>query len=237
MNNLVAITQPDFFPWLGSIEKIILADTFVFLDHVTNRPGDGLWTKRVKFLINQKPQWLTIPLKSDPEREFVPINEMHISYDSDFTQKHIASLTQNYKKAPYYEEVFPLIESCYESKFTKIVEFNLYFIQQLIHKAGINKHYHYSSQMQSQSKSNLLLIDLVKEVNGDAYLFGSGSINYLDPPLWKDAQIKLVPQNYVHPTYNQFNSKEFFPGLSIVDCLMNIGIGATFKFMRTKNHL
>ena len=31
---IVAIHQPNFFPWLGYFNKMIMCDTFVVLDHV-----------------------------------------------------------------------------------------------------------------------------------------------------------------------------------------------------------
>ncbi|MES2691181.1 MAG: WbqC family protein [Bacteroidota bacterium] len=232
MKNLVAITQPDFFPWLGSIEKIAATDTFIFLDHVTNRPNDGLWTKRVKVILNGEPKWLGVSLKKDPEREFVPINEMVIDYENKFQVKHLSSIKQNYGKAPFFKDVFPLVEEVYEAGHTLIAKFNGHFILSLCKKLHISTQVFYSSEMKPASNSNELLIELVKMVNGDAYLHGEGSLDYLNPALWEKENICLVPQKFTHPVYPQFNTKEFQKGLSVIDALMNCGFEQTSALLR-----
>ncbi len=232
MNNIVAITQPDFFPWLGSIEKISACHTFIFLNHVTNRPNDGLWTKRVKILINGEPKWMGVPLKKDPEREFVPIREMLIDDEGNFINKHLSSISHNYGKAPFYEEIFPLIEETYNKKFTRIEAFNRFYIESLCKKLEVHTPICYSHELNPTMKSNELLIELVKKVNGDAYLFGIGSLDYLNPSLWEQEQLHLIPQNFTHPMYPQFNRTSFEKGLSVIDALMNCGYEETSKLLR-----
>jgi hypothetical protein len=235
--NAVVITQPDFFPWIGSIEKLFIADSFVFLNHVTNRPGDGLWTKRVKLLMNRQPCWLGLPLKKDPFREFVPINEMIVADDGKCRIKVMSTIKNNYSKAPFFHDIYPLIESTVSFESDKICDINVHFILTLLKAFEITKKIFFSSDFEFDSTSNHLLIDIVKKVNGDAYIYGSGSLNYLDFDLWAENKINLIPQNHVHPVYSHFNSNEFFPGLSIIDVLMNLGIEGTKSIMRTKNEL
>ena len=47
--------------------------------------------------------------------------------------------------------------------------------------------------------------------------------------------IELVYQNFSHPTYEQFNSDFFIPGLSILDALMNLGSVGTKKVLVNDN--
>jgi len=44
---LVAIHQPNFFPWLGYFDKIRQADVFVMLDSVQFQKTGGTWSNRV----------------------------------------------------------------------------------------------------------------------------------------------------------------------------------------------
>lgn len=229
--NLVAITQPDFFPWLGSIEKITATDSFIFLDHVTNRPNDGIWTKRVKIIVNGEAQWIAVPLKKDKAREFVPINEMVIDLQKQFfnIQK---TIQLNYSRHPFFTEVFPLVESFFAGASELIVERNIFFIKSLMEKMKISRPVLRSSEMNCTGANNELLIDLVKAVNGTEYLYGAGSVDYLDFELWKSNGIQLVAQEFKHPVYQQLRTKEFVPGLSIIDCLMNCGYEGTAALLR-----
>ena len=229
--NMVAITQPDFFPWLGSIEKITGVDSFIFLDHVTNRPNDGIWTKRVKIIVNGEAQWIAVPLKKDKSREFVPINEMVIDQQKSFfnIQK---TIQLNYSKHPFFADVFPLVEGFFTHASELIVERNIFFIKSLLERMNLSRPLLRSSEMKSTGINNELLIDLVKEVNGTDYLYGAGSVDYLDAELWKSNGIQLVAQEYSHPVYQQLRTKEFVPGLSIIDCLMNCGYEGTAALLR-----
>ena len=111
-NKIASIHQPDFFPWLGLFDKIKRSDVFIILDHVENNPRDPLWTKRVQIICNKKPYWLTIPLEQSKELLFQPIYQMRMS-NVFKPQKHLQTIKQNYKKAPFFNEVYPFIEKFY----------------------------------------------------------------------------------------------------------------------------
>lgn len=223
INGITCITQPDFFPWLGYFDKLIKADNFVFLDHVTNRPGDGIWTKRVKIIVSGKPIWLTVPLKKDKEKEFLPINEMEIDFSSNFVAKHLSIIKHNYSKHPFFKEVYPLIEEVYNLKEKLIYEWNIFYIKKIRERLNIKNNITFSSNLNCSQSSNLLLIEIAKKVNADKYLYGEGSLNYLKPELWAEENITLIPQNFSHPGYVQKGTEEFVAGLSSIDGFMNVG--------------
>jgi hypothetical protein len=60
MNKIVAIHQPNFFPWLGYFSKIARSDTFIFLDDVQfTKRKSGSWSNRVQLLIGDRSLWAT----------------------------------------------------------------------------------------------------------------------------------------------------------------------------------
>ncbi len=48
---IVAIHQPNFFPWLGYFDKIARCDHFVLLDHVQFQKTGGVWSNRVRMMV------------------------------------------------------------------------------------------------------------------------------------------------------------------------------------------
>src|SRR5256885_16256985 len=62
---LVAIHQPNFFPWLAYFDKIARADIFVFLDDVQYEKTGGTWSNRVRLLISGQAAWATMPIRRD----------------------------------------------------------------------------------------------------------------------------------------------------------------------------
>lgn len=221
-NKIVAIHQPNFFPWLGFFQKIVRSGIFIILDHVVNNPRDPLWTKRVQIISNGKEYWLTIPLERPKDDIFQKINGMKIS-GLFKTKKHLQTIKQNYQKAPYFDDVFPYIEHFYLSSNPFIAERNIKFIESVCDKLNIETELLRSSEMSPQFAASDLLIYLIKKVKGRKYLYGGLGEGYQESEKFAEADIELIPQNFRHPIYPQANTKEFVKGLSIIDPLMSIG--------------
>lgn len=234
-NNIIAaIHQPNFFPWLGFFDKIVRSDIFVILDHVTNRPNDAIWTKRVQIICNQNPYWLTIPLKKSKESEFIPINQMQINSEEKFYQKHLRTIQQNYGKSPHFEEVIYLLNFFYNHDSDFIADRNIAFITKVCEVLEIKRTFVKSSDLDCQQASTELLAEICRKVRATSYLYGKGASNYQNNEILERKGIKPVAQNFIHPVYHQFNSSTVVPGVSIIDALMNCGIEGT-KNLIVKN--
>lgn len=224
---LIAIHQPNLFPWLGFFAKIIRSDAFVFLDHVILNPRTSIYTKRVKILANNEEFWLTIPLKNKPAQLFQKISEMEIENPSGIRDKHLKTMEYNYKKAPFFHETFPLLHDFYDHSSPLISERNIQFITSLLNKMGMKKELTKSSVLDCQNSSTGLLIEIVQKLRGTAYLSGDGADGYQENDLYKSNHIELNFMRYNHPAYAQFNTKQFVKGLSVIDTLMNLGMENT----------
>ena len=55
------ISQPMFFPWVGMLEQMRVADTYVHYDDV--QFSKGSFTNRVQIKTAQGIQWLSMPLR------------------------------------------------------------------------------------------------------------------------------------------------------------------------------
>jgi hypothetical protein len=229
---IVAIHQPNFFPWLGFFDKISRADIFILLDHVQIPKTGGTWTNRVKLLFSDgKPRWVTVPIKRT-HHGVQQVNEIQINYSTDWQKQMLKTLWANYSKTPHYHDILTLLEPMILKDTENLAEFNISIIDELIRKLRLSSRLVRSSELQVQGTSNELLISLVQSVGGTAYLCGGGASEYMDNTKYTAASVDLIYQNFRHPVYPQKNSGEFVPGLSIIDALMNIGIDGVRSLLK-----
>jgi hypothetical protein len=88
---------------------------------------------------------------------------------------------------------------------------------------GIDKTLVMSSSLAAKGRKTDLIVAQCKEVGADVQLAGNGCKNYIEQSLFEQQGIKLVFQDFIHPTYPQANSVDFVPNLSVVDYLFNNG--------------
>jgi hypothetical protein len=233
---LVAIHQPNFFPWLGYFSKIALCDKFVFLDDVQlPRTGAGSWVNRVHVFIGGKVQWLTLPIDK-ASGGLRSINEVRIVADERWRKKNVDSIHLNYRKAPFHGEVFPVVEGLLISSECNLAEFNVRAILAIAGKLGIPESTFVRSSALSVSGylSTDRLVQLVKAVDGTAYLYG-GAANaadgYQENEKFVEAGLTPVAQDFRHPLYSQVNTESFQPGLSVIDALMNVGFDGARRLL------
>ena len=223
MIHLVAIHQPNFFPWLGYFDKMARSDYFVFLDDVQIQKTGSGWSNRVKMLISGKPKWVSAPIDRN-YHGFLEIRETQFKVKSDWRNDILRTINSSYKKAPYYSYCMELIEPLLMNSDNNLATYNSSAIIAIAEELGIaSSKCKWSSQLKHSGRSNELLVSIVKEVGGNAYMCGGGADGYQDPDVFNAASIAQIRQGYVPTYYSQFGSASFVPGLSIVDVLMNIG--------------
>jgi len=227
MSKTVVIHQPDFMPYLGFFHRLLKANEYVILDDVQFlRRG---WHHRDKLKTQHGESWFTLGLiKSSQDTK---INEILLNRDN-WKEKHLSLFKQNYQKAKYFKEVFPFIEKLYQSEFEKMMDFNLASINMLMQLFDIQIVVKYSSKYLIKSKANELLVDILKRTNATHYLSGVGAKDYFNADPFEQANVKVIWQEFKHPTYPQLYG-EFIPYLSSIDLLFNCGIEESRKILRS----
>lgn len=229
---IVAIHQPNFFPWLGYFDKMARSDVFVFLDHVQFPKTGGVWSNRVKLLIAGAPRWVTAPIRRD-FGGVAAVNEIEWDDRQPWRVKFLKSLAINYSRAPYFQETMAVIAPLIESPISNLSRFNIHAIKSLAEHIGVgNHHTRLSSELKPQGAASDLLIDITQKVGGAAYMCGGGASGYQEDDAFDRAGIGLVYQNYSQTKYQQVGNAEFAGGLSIIDALMNIGQSSVSKMLR-----
>lgn len=220
---VVAIHQPNFFPWLGYFDKIRRADVFILLDDAQYQKTGGSWSNRVKVLINGEGRWLTAPV----DRNFHgtrKVNEMAFSGKEDWRGKVLKTLVSAYKRAPHFDEAYAVIEPLVQNPEINVAAYNIHTIRVLTAELGypVNSLVR-SSDFPTESSATERLIELTKHVGGHRYLCGGGAGGYQEDDAFQKAGVGLAYQNFLHPAYPQFDCDDCVAGLSIVDSLMNLG--------------
>ena len=229
---LVAIHQPNFFPWLGYFEKIARADVFVFLDHVQfPKTGSGTWINRVELLSQGEAKWSSAAI----DRDFAgtrPITQMQFSENHLWRKKIVKTLEANYGRHPFFGETMAAIEPLILNCEPNVAEYNIKAVIEIANILGLNvKKFRRSSQLQVEGSSNELLCALTLATGGDTYMCGGGASGYQDESVFKTSGVKLHFQNFQHPKYSQRRQQTFVPGLSIIDALMNLGFSGVQKLL------
>jgi hypothetical protein len=235
MNKIVAIHQPNFLPWLGYFDKIARADIFILLDNVQFPKTGGTWINRVQMAVHDAPAWVTVPIKRAYHGTRL-IREMEINNDIPWQVKLLKTIQINYGRAPYFSVVYPFVADLIEQQYGLLSEFNICSIKRVMEKLGFEtSKLVLGSDLAVDGSATQLLINLTKSVGSNAYLAGGGAGGYQEDRLFADQGVKLVSQNFQHPSYPQFNTQKFVPGLSIVDVLMNCGFDVTRTLIISTN--
>lgn len=225
----IAIHQPNYLPWLGYFAKISAVDTFVFLDDVAFSKGS--YTNRVQFLHEAQPRWLTVPII---HKQGLLINEVLPSNET-WRHSHIDSLRNWYKKPLGFFEIIEEFEGmlCEASSKNNLAEINKFLIIKLAQRLDLHCRFVNSSDFSVATKGTERLVELVKEIDSNGrYLSGQGGAKYQDPYKFSEAGIKLKYLDFKHPIYPQ-STKEFIPGLSIMDAIFHLGWSQVKDLLRS----
>lgn len=234
---VVAIHQPNFFPWLGFFDKIIRCDIFIVLDHVQFPKSEGNWSNRVRMAVNGEAAWVTMPVVRGYEG-FRRIDEMQIDNRAPWRRKLLQLLRTNYGRAQAFRDVFPQVESWVETPADLVADYNLRVITAICSRLGLRaSHIVRSSTLGVDGGKSELVANLVKHVGGTVYLSGDGSGGYLDEEVLTSVGLAVEYQRFVHPVYPQRAGHDFIAGLSILDAIFHCGFEGTSKVLEVTRRL
>lgn len=219
----VAIHQPNFLPWVGFFNKIKSVDLFILFDDVQFERGKT-YTSRTKILLQGNETWLTVPVTN--KSSFIQIKDIEVLTETNWKSKHLKCLSLNYKKAPYFEEVFQIIEKTYSVNSKYLIDFNIPLIKDICEYLHVTTELKLSSELDSNNlKGADKILSLLKSVNANEYFSGSGtgSRRYINDKDFESLGIKLSWQEFIQTPYRQYGAQNFVSNLSIIDLLFYMG--------------
>lgn len=213
----LAIMQPYFMPYLPYWQMINAVDVFVVYDDV-NYINRG-WINRNFILLKQQPNLLTIPLRG--ASQFSHINQIKVSDDMPVKLKLLRKIKAAYGKAPYFDIVYPILDSIilYKSKF--IIDILIYQFQILKNYLSIDTEFLISSKLghSCNLKGSKRILSICKYLHADTYINAIGGRELYDREEFNSENIQLFfIENEAKP-YKQFG-ESFVPNLSMIDVLM-----------------
>jgi hypothetical protein len=214
----VAIMQPYLFPYIGYWQLIQAVDTFVVYDNIQfSKKG---WFHRNNILLNGKKTLFSIPLKKDSD--YLDVVDRMLSEDSDKQiNKIIAQIENGYRKAPYFNDVFPLIKDILNANEKNLFYYIYNSIQLVAEYLEIDTNIILSSTLDidHQLKAEEKVIAINKILHADRYINAIGGQELYDKDRFFSEDITLNFINTEIVEYKQFNN-EFVPYLSIIDIMM-----------------
>jgi hypothetical protein len=215
----IAVMQPYLFPYIGYFQLINAVDKFVFYDDV-NFIKRG-WINRNRILVNNNDYMFTVPLNKISQNYTIGETNINLERFESWSDKFHQTVRQNYKKAPYFNEVSELINKVLNTKCTSISELAIASIV-VVSKYLELKTVFYSSSNRFKNKDlerQDRLLDICKKENAKHYINALGGEELYNKESFKAKGIELSFIKTLPIEYKQF-SNEFIPWLSIIDVLM-----------------
>ncbi|KHT18005.1 WbqC family protein [Pectobacterium carotovorum] len=211
-----AVMQPYFFPYIGYFQLMAEVDVFVVYDNIKyTKKG---WINRNRILLNGKDSTFSLPLKKDSD--FLDVKDRVLSETfnrDDLTNK----IRGAYRRAPYFKNVFPLLENIINYRDDNLFNYILYSLGSIKEYLGLTCDIKVSSSIN---------IDHSLKSQDKVLAFGNalGAKSYSNPPggisLYSQEAFSLhgMTLNFIQPNniiYKQFD-EPFVAWLSIIDVMM-----------------
>ncbi len=210
----LGIMQPYFLPYIGYWQLINAVDKYVIYDDVQFIKGG--WINRNNILINGQKQLFNLLLSSASPNKL--INEITVQ---DNQTKLIRTIELNYKKAPMFQQVFPLFLHIMEHSDKNLAKFIGNSIVEISKYLSIQTEFIYSSTLDKDNnlRAQDKVLDICIMLNANKYINAIGGADLYSKDDFNKVGIELSFLETKIEPYKQFKN-EFVPYLSLLDVMM-----------------
>ena len=209
-----------FFPWVGFLEEIRLADVFVHYDDVQFSKGSFVNRQRVK--VEEGTRWMTVPLRDFHFGQ--RINEVQIAPSSEWKGKHLDLLTRSFKGSPYSGDALRIAEEVYATEFQNIGALARASFLSLARYFSVDTGTRFVDveELGIPGSNSERVLNVVRHLGGTVYVSGHGGANYLDHEAFERVGIRVEYMDYRQTPYNQQHGP-FTPYVSALDLIAQCG--------------
>lgn len=215
----VVVSQPMYFPWIGQLEQVRLADTFVFYDDVQFARG---FFNRVQIKTAGGSRWMTVPLRDQHRGQ--RIDETRIDEREDWRRSHLDAFRQAYAGARFLDEALVLMNAVLAEPVSNLAELSMASTLALVRYFGLDagRDFPRSSGMGIAGHGTQRLIDICVAHRAGLYLTGHGARNYLEHAQFEAQGMEVAYIEYGCAPYGQFHGA-FTPYVSALDLVAHCG--------------
>ena len=208
--------QPYFVPYIGYWQLLAAVDRFVVYDNIEyTKKG---WINRNRFLRNGGDAPFTLPLKKGSD--FLHVRERSLA--DDFNPATLLNpFREAYRKAPHFDDVFPLIETIVTAAPKNLFDYLLHSLRATAAYLEISTPIVVSSTVpiDHSLKSGEKVLAMCGALGANRYLntIGGRTLYAADAFAAAGVELKFIQTRPL--TYPQLG-QTFVPGLSILDVMM-----------------
>lgn len=208
--------QPYFLPYIGYWQLLSAVDRFIVYDNIEyTKKG---WINRNRFLRQGADALFTVPLKKGSD--FLTIVERSIADDFD-PRDLLNALASAYRRAPFFGDAFPLIESIVTAAPRNLFEYLLNSLRATAEWLRIGTPIVISSTVaiDHRLKGESKVLALCRALEATHYVNAAGGRTMYSSESFARSGIDLKFIQTRPLAYAQFDHP-FVPNLSIVDVIM-----------------
>ena len=208
--------QPYFLPYIGYFQLISAVDQFVLYDNIKyTKKG---WINRNRMLQNGKDVMFSLPLKDDSDSLNVCQRELSAVFNR---VKLLNQFKEAYRRAPYFEQTFSLIEEIVQHENRNLFQFLRHSIVKTCEHLSITTEIRNSSDIfiDHTLKSQDKVLALCSAIGATTYVNAIGGMELYSVEAFRSRKIDLKFIRSRPFEYPQFDNA-FLPALSIVDLMM-----------------
>ncbi len=213
----LGIMQPYYFPYIGYWQLINSVDKYVIYDDVNFIKGG--WINRNRILMNGNAKLINLKMNGASPNKL--INEVEAAYDIVYNKKLLNTIESCYKKAPCFNDAFPIIENIITYVENNLGRYLEYSIKKICKYLSINTELITSSILDKNNnlKGQEKVIEICEKLGAAEYYNAIGGQDLYSYNDFLEKGIKLSFLKTDTIEYKQFNNK-FVPNLSIIDVIM-----------------
>lgn len=216
----VAISQPNYLPWIGYFQLISSVDTFVFLDDVQYTQRD--WRNRNLIKTNNGLEWISIGVSMPTGRSSL-INKVEIN-DSNWVNRHLNGIRHAYRQSREFRKYFPIVEDWLQSKMQEkfLCKLNIELTIEIANLLDIKTNFLVASNISIPKDKNSRLLEICEILNASTYVSGPAAKAYLNVEEFNARNKNVEFFQYRLKEYDQMFGK-FEPKVTVIDAILNLG--------------